>query len=80
MTKEIQIDEIETQRFIEFQNDLAATKLELADLEIRKFDIIETLKAKYTERLGFISKLKKKYDFTEDNFSIDIEKKKIKIL
>jgi len=80
MSKEIAIDESETQRFVEFENDLAMTKIELAELEIRKFDVIESLKAKYTERLGFIAKLKKKYNFDQENFSIDIDNKKIKFL
>lgn len=78
--QEIQIEAEEVSRIIELETEFNTAKLQLADLELQKIDQIEIVKARIVEKLNYLNKLKKKYNFTHDNFTIDVDKKIIKIL
>jgi hypothetical protein len=77
--QEIQIEDNDVNRILELETEVNQTKIALGELELQKIDQIEMFKSKLTEKLNFIGKLKKKYGFADDNFTIDVEKKIIKI-
>lgn len=74
----IEIDDAEIQRIIELENDVLQIKKNIGELEISKWDEMENLKIKIQERMSFTNKLKTKYKFTQDNFIVDVQEKKIK--
>lgn len=74
----IEIDAAEIQRIIELENDVLQIKKNIGELEISKWDEIENLKIKIQERMSFTNKLKTKYKFSQDNFIVDVQEKKIK--
>lgn len=76
--EEIKIEDEEINRIVEYETDIAQIKIKFADLEIQKLDEIENIKIKLTEKMNFLNKLKKKYGFTQDSFTINFEEKKLK--
>jgi hypothetical protein len=74
----IEIDDAEIRRIIELENDVLQIKKNIGELEISKWDEIENLKIKIQERMSFTNKLKTKYKFSQDNFIVDVQEKKIK--
>lgn len=76
--EEVKIEEEEINRILEIETDIAQIKIKFADLEIQKLDEIENLKVKLTEKMNYLSKLKKKYGFTQDNFTLNVENKILK--
>jgi len=74
----IEIDDAEIQRIIELENDVLQIKKNIGELEITKWDEMENLKIKIQERMSFTNKLKTKYKFSQDNFILDLQEKKIK--
>lgn len=74
----IEIDDAEIQRIVELENDVLQIKKNIGELEISKWDEMENLKVKIQERISFTNKLKTKYKFSQDNFILDLQEKKIK--
>ena len=77
--KIIKIDDSDMERIVELEMETNETEIKLAELELQKVDLIEIFKSQLSSKLQFIAKMKKKYDFTSDDFSLDLKEKTIKI-
>jgi hypothetical protein len=75
---EIKIEQDEIKRILELEQEVIELKILFADLDIQKLDAIENLKAKLTEKINYMNKLKKKYSFEAETFSLDVENNLIK--
>jgi len=75
---EIKIEQDEIKRILELEQEVIELKIIFADLDIQKLDAIENLKAKLTEKINYMNKLKKKYSFEAETFSLDVENNLIK--
>ena len=75
---EIKIEQDEIKRILELEQEVIELKILFADLDIQKLDAIENLKIKLTEKINYMNKLKKKYSFEADNFSLDVDNNTIK--